>query len=336
MPEFGFRLRFNLAPAFRINSDAEELELLSLPSGERFRLRSAVRGTPIKNHRRTSLLGGPYSSSDLAHTAAEKAKFALLYWAVERRVGIDFGDGHPRGTFTREGLEFFRQQIGAPIRPDIHGIDVYELLPDLRFVMIDAVAEVGIAPANLIEGFGRSIQQARPLGTKQLLAVEVYSGSFFDESPRSRFITLVTAVGALLDPAPRSQSAKLLIENMEKLTRDSEIDNETKQSIIGSLQWLKAQSIGQAGRSLASHLLPEKKYDGRSAPSFFANCYNIRSQLVHNGRTERAVNMLLLANAMEQFVADLLLASINEAEKSDGFIVEKIDDNPLPDQGVEE
>jgi len=81
MAEYEFRLRFNLANAYRIGSDAEELELFALPTGERFRLRTAVVGTPIKDHARAAILGGAYASGDQARAAAERAKVALLYWA---------------------------------------------------------------------------------------------------------------------------------------------------------------------------------------------------------------------------------------------------------------
>jgi hypothetical protein len=312
MAEYGFRLRFNLAPTVRINSDKEEIELLALPGGERLRLRTAITGTKIKDNARASLLGGPFTSAALARVAAERAKYVLLYWAVERRVGIDFGDGHPRGTITEAGLEFFRQELGAAVRFDLHGIDVYELIPDLRFIAIEANAQVGIVTTSLLEVFGREFSSASQLTAKQLLAVEVYSGSFFDVSPRSRFITLVTAVEALLDPALRPQKVQALVGSMEDLVNTSDVDKVTKRSITSSLQWLRSDSIGQAGRSLAERLLPGNTYDGRSASSFFAYSYNVRSELVHQGHTDPSINILSLANAMEEFVANLLIASIQD------------------------
>src|SRR5580765_4128257 len=149
-----------------------------------------------------------------------------------------------------------------------------------------------------------------------MLAAEIYSGSFFDVSPRSRFITLVTAVEALLEPAERSGPLQLLIEQMEALARSAAgIDDLTKGSIISNLQWLKAESIGQAGKALSARLLPDKKYDHRAASAFFNYCYNICSKLVHRGRIDPSINPLLLANSMEAFVADLLIASLKQGCK---------------------
>lgn len=92
MPLYNFRLRFNFSEAYRIGSDLDQLELLVLPHGEKITLRSGANETPIKDHARVAIIGGPYNSEHLARTAAEKSKLALLYWAVEKRLGIDFGD----------------------------------------------------------------------------------------------------------------------------------------------------------------------------------------------------------------------------------------------------
>jgi hypothetical protein len=318
MVEYGFRLRFELNPTTRINSEAEELEVLRLPSGERFRLRTGASGSPIKDHPRAALLGAPYRSSEEAKRAAENAKTALLYWAVEQRLGIDFGDDRPKGIATEAGLAILRQQFGVPFRNDVHGIDVYEKVPGLRFVTVDVTPTVGKNPSGLLETFGHELRLRRQLTDKQILASEIYSVSFFDTSPRSRFITLVTAIEALLEPAARESAVQELIQKMVASTQESTIDRQTKTAIIGSLQWLKAQSIGQAGRTLAAKLLPEKTYDGRMSSAFFRHCYDIRSQLVHSGKTKAAMDMVALANTTESFVADLLIASIRSFANANG------------------
>jgi hypothetical protein len=288
-----------------------ELKLLELPGGQQLRLKSGGTEKPIKAFERAAVLGAPFSSVEQARTGAERAKAALLYWALEHRLGIDFGDGHPRGTITEAGRKRLEVSLGGPIRPDVHGIDIYERQPDLKFVHSQVDATLGVNPDSFVETFAREFTGARQLTAKQSLSAEIYSSSFFDISPRSRFITLVTAVEALLEPGERPIPVQLLVKEMETLTRAADIDPRTRDSIIGSLQWFKAESIGQAGKSLAARLLPDKNYDGRSAPAFFTYCYGIRSNLVHRGVMDPSVNPLLLANTMQAFVADLLLASCN-------------------------
>ena len=314
MPLYNFRLRFNFAEGYRIDSDAEEIELLISPLGERIRLRSGAIGTPIKDHNQAAVLGGPYTSKDQARAAAEKSKRALLYWAIDQRLGIDFGDGKQRSIFTNEGLAMLEKEHGCPFRNDIHGIDVYEHVEKLKFVNFNVKATVGEYPPNLISTFQREYLNSRQLTEKQVLASEIYASSFFDVSSRSRFITLVTAVEALLEPLKHSDEVEALVEELKATTQKSKIDTPTRESIIGSLERLRHQSIGQAGRMLADRLISNEFFDGQSSADFFTRCYDLRSQILHRGTIEDdSVDIWHLANVMESFVAGLLLAALNSA-----------------------
>jgi len=314
MPLYDFRLRFNFPEAYRIGSDAEEIELLVLPLGERIKMRSGAIGRPIKDHAQVAVLGGPFASEDQARDAAEKTKRALLYWAIEQRVGIDFGDGKQRSGATKAGLAMLQKQHGCPVRNDIHGIDIYEHVEKLRFVNVHAEAKVGKHPPKLIDTFRREYLHSRHLTEKQVLACEIYASSFFDVSPRSRFITLVTVVEALLEPLKRANEVEALVEEFKAKTRQSTIDQSTRDSIIGSLERLRHQSISQAGCALAGRLIPNELFDGQSSAEFFSRCYELRSQILHRGKIEdELVDVLDLANSMEGLVAKLLLAVLTRA-----------------------
>jgi len=305
-----FRLRFNLAESHRIGSDAEIIELMDTPSGQALYLTSGGRGTPIKEHARAAIRGGPFNSEQDAREAAERAGKALLFWAVEQRVGIDFGDGIQRGIATNESLKLLEQQHGVPIRNDVHGIDVFEPLTGLSFVHTSVKAQVGKNVETLVSTFCREFMLGRRVTEKQVLASEIYANSFFDISQRSRFITLVTAVEALLELAERPDSTQSLVTNFIAQTQSAPIDQVTKNSIRGSLEWLRKESISQAGRNLANSLLPKTNYEGKPAGNFFAFCYEQRSRLLHRGETEEGIDVSQLASAMEAFVANLLIASL--------------------------
>ncbi len=314
MPLYDFRLRFNFPEAYRIGSDAEEIELLVLPLGGRIKMRSGAIGRPIKDHAQVAVLGGPFASEAQARDAAEKTKRALLYWAIEQRVGIDFGDGKQRSGATKAGLAMLQKQHGCPVRNDIHGIDIYEHVEKLRFVNVHGEVKLSKHPPKLVDTFQREYLHTRHLTEKQVLACEIYASSFFDVSPRSRFITLVTVVEALLEPLKRANEVEALVEEFKAKTRQSTIDQSTRNSIIGSLERLRHQSISQAGCAFAGRLIPNELFDGQSSADFFSRCYELRSQILHRGKREdESVDVLYLANIMEGFVAKLLLAVLTRA-----------------------
>lgn len=275
---------------------------------------SGAAGSSIGDYDRAAVVGGPYSSEAQARTAAEKSKRALLYWAIDHRVGIDFGDGRQLSRFTKEGLAWQEERLGCPVRTDIHGIDVYEHVEGLKFVGLTVKGTLSKHAPRLVEVFQREYQHNRRLTARQVLASEIYSSSFFDVSPRSRFITLVTAVEALSEQRKRSDEVAALVKEFKSTTQNSMIDQSVRESMLGSLERLKSESIGQAGRALVKGLIPGEHFDNQPATEFFTYCYGLRSEILHSGSiADQEVDMRHLANVMESFVARLLLVSLSTA-----------------------
>ncbi|HUT03227.1 MAG TPA: hypothetical protein VM163_04985 [bacterium] len=314
MPQYDFRLEFRLPGQDHINEDAEELSVLNDSGEVTIRLRSGARGSPIKKHSRAALIGGPYPSAADAQTAAERAKRALLLWAVRNRMGIDLGGRPPRAFITSAGLQWQERQIGAPVRAAVHGIDVYEHIDGLVFVALNFEASVGKAARAFVEQVAGAIKTPLAMSPKQELAGEILSASYFEPSDRSRFITRMTAVEALLDPQPRPPAAQDLVARLVEIVNKSGLDDATRAAMSGSLQWLKQESIGQAGRALATRLLPGRIYLELAPGRFFTFCYGLRSSILHSGTVPAEVtDFPSVCAAAHEFVCDLLIASFAEA-----------------------
>jgi len=311
---FDFRLRFNFANRDHINEAAEELVVADDQNGARLRLNSSETGIAIKDRSAAALFGGPYESEEDARAAAERARRALLIWAVRERVGLDLGDWKRRGGLTNYGREYFEAQVGAPIRDDVHGVDVFAHKDNQKFLKINMNASVGKSSSTFGQVVAAHFSEPLNLSEKQVVAGELYCSSFFDVSFRSRFVTLVTAIEALIEATPRSMVAIQLVDGLVAAVAAADIDEPTRFAMKGSLQWLRQESIGQGGRRLASQLLAGREYDGQNAAKFFSSCYELRSQILHDGRShDRGVDVQEVANTLSRFVADLLLASFGVA-----------------------
>jgi len=318
MPAYNFRIRFHFSRGNHINSEAEKLLVLQESGGATIRLHSGERGTAIKKHSRASLIGGPYPSAAGAQAAAERTKRALLIWAVRSRIGIDLGGRQPRTHITAAGLQLFEKQVGGPLRADIHGIDVYEHIDGLSFVAINADASIGKGAAAFVEEVAAAVASPVFLNAKQELAGEILSASYFDTSDRSRFVTLITAVEALLDPQPRPAATQHMVARMIQLIEDGELDEGHRASMLGSLHRLETESIGQAGRALAERLLSGKVYEGQAPAQFFNLCYGLRSSILHSGKVpEEITDFRNVCATAHTFVCDLLIASFGEREVRD-------------------
>jgi len=119
----------------------------------------------------------------------------------------------------------------------------------------------------------------------------------------------VLAAEALLEPKERGRKAKEVVDSLIELTNKSELTDQEKESIKGTLTWLYRESISRSLKEMASAFLGDKEYGGLTASRFILHCYDTRSKLVHAGQiNEEKVNLGTLAAQLDGFLADLLLA----------------------------
>jgi hypothetical protein len=258
------------------------------------------------------LAGGPYSTHVQAEDAGIRARHALIRYAVQSRVAIDLGQNRATGGLSDYAKKEIAQHTGVQVLNDVHGLLVYAGKEHTRFIRGNRMSlTLGRPYEEFAELFTREFVRNFRLTEKQDIAFELFSASQFELSTKSRFLTLVMAVEALLAPIDREDEVCRHVGALIDQTENSSLPMAEKQSLTSSLNWLYKESIGKTGRRLAADLLGTEKYANVPAPAFFTMCYSLRSQLVHNGSiTDKSVNLDSLVGEVERFVADLLSHSI--------------------------
>jgi hypothetical protein len=224
------------------------------------------------------------------------------------RVGADFGKRAPKGGFTKAGLEWLEQQRGQRVLNDVHGIMVFETEPQPRFASFEASGVVGIPKERFEKLLLYALEHPRVLTDRERVSLDLFHASFFQKIADVRFLLLMMAIEALLVPAQRSPAAIQHVETIIDSTRKTCIISDAeKDSIIGSLQWLRQESINQTGRKFVAERLGSRTYSNRSASGFFSECYDLRSRLVH-GRSPYPSwqEVSEVVAVLEVFVSDLL------------------------------
>jgi hypothetical protein len=119
------------------------------------------------------------------------------------------------------------------------------------------------------------------------LACDLYSQAMFETSLAAQFISLVTAIEALVDRGQQSDAVQAVLRVAEndlfpKLSQLApSLDDSTLQSIKGRFRDLRQESISQAFRRLAATYGKPAGYDGETPGQFAARVYTLRSKLVH-------------------------------------------------------
>ena len=311
MAAFYFRLRFHLPQHHSINCDDAELEIPTDGDQPNLRLKANDGNGSIKSARRLTLSGGPYKSKEDAFAAGSKARHALMRYSIRSRVGIDLGKNRSSGGMSKYFKAKIASETGVQILDDVHGLLVYDGTQETKFVYVGGALTLGHQVAVFLELFQQANASQFQPTDKQEVAFELFGAAQFEPSPRSRFLTLVMAIEALLQPADRDQEVQDHVQSLIDQTEQSKLPENEKTSLSGSLKWLFKDSIRRTGKLLAEELLAGNEYGGRTPGSFFSYCYDLRCQLVHKGAiADDTVRLGNVVVELEQFVAHLLEASI--------------------------
>ncbi len=310
MAEYKYRLRFHLPEHHTIGWDDAELEIPTGDDLEHLRLTLDHGTGPIKSARWLVLEGGPFNTLEDAETAGKRARRSLMQYSIRFHVGIDLGKDKSTGGMFKGFKDKIYDKTSVRVLDEVHGLQVYESTGNVSFVNCSASAVLGNQVSNFLEMFLPANTDKFQPNPKQELAIELYSASQFELSVRNRFLTLVMAVEALLEPKDRPQDVKRYVNSFVDHIEQSCLPTNEKQSIVRSLNWLYQDSIGRTGKLLAERLLKGKKYNIKSPCIFFRDCYSLRSQLVHYGKfSDKTVDIGHIVSELSRFVSDLLVAS---------------------------
>jgi sugar/nucleoside kinase (ribokinase family) len=280
MAEYCFRIRFRLPAQLRIEIDDNEWSLVPVGDDPSILLQSVREDQPIKDAEWLILIGKSYEKESDAQQAGRMWQAALQVAFARVGVGADFGARAPNAAFTDAGLRMLEQQSGRTVVNEVHGINVYECEPRPQFAWSRVQFVVGKSADKLHKAIGAAVARVPHLDPVQSLAFDLYSASFFESSADARFLMLMMGLEVLIDPQPRSEDARRLIDELLQLTKVARLSEVEIASLKGTLESLYVESIGAAGRRLATSLEP-RTYMGMSPQAFFTACYELRSRLVH-------------------------------------------------------
>ena len=306
-----FRLRFRIPRDEAIKCEEVVIDIPTGDSEHRLQLTGADKEKPIDSARWLVLTGADYTSQEEARRAGAKARDALRRCSIKSGVPIDLGDDKASGGFSKYMKDKIQAETGIRVIDDVHGLLIYDGACETWFARLSGSLTAVTSVSTFLAPFEATYAAGLMLTARQGLAFTLLASAGFEPSARSRFLTLVMAIEALLEPESRQEAAQSHVRSLIQQTRESPLQPRGKNSLIGSLQWLLKDSITRTGKKLATRLLGDKRYADRDAASFFTHCYALRSQLVHCGRTADQSTEISAINAeLRRFVTDLLDASI--------------------------
>lgn len=250
-----------------------------------------------------SLTVGQFSAEAEARLWLSKLSAALLWMVLKFRVGLIFESTatdvmlHPEPVTIAPGslIGDIAQSVGWREVDGFYHTDKTVIRPEHKKLIRGEVGRPtitsGIGLGKVVEALEEGLRYPTPehglANHKLRLAFEIYASSFFESSQSARFLTLMTALETLAEPAsrpePMADFVRSFVDQLQR-RRDDLVglcgEPEFK-SLLGSLENLREKSISQKIRSLLQTTLTDTPESVHL--SNFSKIYRVRSRLVHEG-----------------------------------------------------
>ena len=299
---YNFEISLDLTGRTFINCPERVLEIEVLKEQPPFKLRAInEERLRLDKSKNLSLVGSGFENEETAYAVGKRALHTLLICGVEEKIGINVGYEKSSGGMTQQYLKKIEDKFGVKCKNSVPGLCVYE--EGTVFVTPFGSGIALKSVEGFINSFKKAFSKSCDLSEKETLAFELYNMSYFESTPRARFLTLVICIEVLCDQVKRNPESLDLVEQFISLTMDSGLPKKEIVSLKGSLERLKNISISQSGKNLVQRQLGDVSYGGKIAKQFFQHCYDIRSIMVHDGKAE----FKHLISELDRMVSDLLL-----------------------------
>lgn len=130
--------------------------------------------------------------------------------------------------------------------------------------------------------FEHALESGHLLSERERVAFDLYAASFWThESADARFVLLFAAIEALIEDIPRPPKVLVHVDKLIRSTEEADLPDGERESLVGTLKWLRSYSIRHSGRALMQRRLAGRIYSGMPAEDLFLESYNLRNRLVH-------------------------------------------------------
>ncbi len=281
--DYTVRIRFRLPGNRSLNIDDTEIVIGNYSEYGEVLLKSADNQSPIKEADWLVVKVSSFPSKEIAESSALEIEDVICRSLAHLNIGADFGRRIHGGGFFKEYLNQLSGQSDQVVLNDEVGAMIFptELNPIVARPG-EMTFTVSVQADKLLGACQLALAERQKLTERERMAFDLFTMAHkVNESADARFVLLFAAVETLLVPKSRPEVSRDHVDHLIDITKEAELPATEKQSLVGTLNWLKAHSIRSSGKAFIRGELGTKEYNGVVAERFFVNCYDLRNRLLH-------------------------------------------------------
>jgi hypothetical protein len=242
-----------------------------------------VQGDGSHQARTVSVTVRGFSSASIAENQGLKLSAAILWAAVSRRVPLrlNYHTPFPSIVFDRT------QQSGGGNSLSADGYGCYSF-------------------SGFIDKLRDIFDSNSDVDPRLLISMELFTSARLEATERTRFLGLVSSLEPMSTQEPYGEEVTILVEQYLSMLKKSSISEDVRNSLRGSIQRLKNESVGFAIKKLIRNSFP----GDNEAIALVSNAYDVRSKILHNGQVDNDLD--LITNNLEGLVRRLIAYRLNQ------------------------
>lgn len=274
---------------------------------------------------------GGFSSLQDAQNCGEKLRthLRMLNCIFDLGLSIPCIDG--KSGVVSEGIKEQVRQSGGKLLDTIAGLLAY---PDdnkhFEHVLSGAMNVFPSEPCYVLDGLKDSWENTFELNGAAAEVLEILNISVRETSPKVKYLATYLAVEQLIERRMRSDSAQELIDKFIELTNKSELPEVERESLSGSLGYLKEQSFSSAFTSYAKRITSPETINEMPVTKFVSECIKLRNKIAHNAAIDGMPNIGEYTKQLRSMVLSILwteneFPSFSTYRPGDQIEIEKMD-----------
>jgi hypothetical protein len=146
--------------------------------------------------------------------------------------------------------------------------------------------------------------------------IELLNISVRETSLKIKFLTTYLAMEQIVKKDMRSAKAQQLIDEFIQFTKESEISDLEKSSLVGALGHLKEQSFSSAFTAFSRRISSPTEIFNMPVPKFVSECIKIRNKIAHNVAIEKIPDLGNYTSNLRNMAMSILWSEYNFPELS--------------------
>lgn len=238
---------------------------------------NVVEGAGVDVARTVSMSVSGFSSASTAENQGLKLSAAILWAAISRRVPLrlNYHTPYPSIVFDRT------QQRGGGVSMSgtMYSYSRFSGFVDKMQEIFDSQSDVNI---------------------KLLISMELFTSARLEATERTRFLGLVSSLEPMATQEPYGEVITNLVDQYLSMLKKTSISEDVRNSLRGSIQRLKSESVGFAIKKLIRNSFPSDD----KAITLVSHAYDVRSKILHDGQADD--DLELITSDLEGLVRRLI------------------------------